>query len=121
MEDLDRILTIEETKLRMKDIRDCAVHRHAVIRFGDRGRDEMVIVSSALWEEVSARKQGDLAAGTSSPYAPFSRILRERAGRPAETLPRRRMPGLADTNDLSAEDMVHLAGEPRRTRRRRSR
>lgn len=120
MDGLDRVLTIEETKLRMKDIRDCAVHQHAVIRFGDRGRDEMVIISSALWDEVSARKQDELAAGVSSPYAPFARILRERAGRPAEPLPRRRMPGLADTNDLSAEEMVHFAGEPRRPRRRRS-
>jgi hypothetical protein len=117
---LDRVLTIEETKLRMKDIRDRAVYQQAVVRFGDRGRDEMVIVSSALWDEVNVRKQEELAVAVPSPFAPFARILRERAGRPAQPLPRRRMPGLEDTGELSVEDMVRLAGEPDRPRRRRS-
>jgi hypothetical protein len=120
---LDHVLTIEETKLRMKDIRDRAVHQRAVVRFGDRGRDEMVIVSSALWNEVNSRKQEEMAGRvpTASAFAAFDHLLQERPGALAKPLPRRRMPGLKDTSDLTVAEMARLGEDTARPRRRRSR
>ncbi|HLL53352.1 MAG TPA: hypothetical protein VK447_07395, partial [Myxococcaceae bacterium] len=60
MDVLGSVLTIEEVKQRMKDVRIAAVHRGSVIHCGERGRDEMVIVSARLWEEVNARKQAEM-------------------------------------------------------------
>ncbi|MGH7577867.1 MAG: hypothetical protein ACREM1_22440 [Longimicrobiales bacterium] len=118
---LDRVLTIEETKLRMKDIRDRAVHQHAVIRFGDRGRDEMVIVSSAVWEEVNAKKQQSLAADRpASPFAAFAHLLEQPQPAATEREPRRRMRGLRDTSGVPIDEMIRLAGEAEKPRRRRA-
>ena len=117
---LDRVLTIEETKLRMRDIRDRAVHRHAVIRFGDRGRDEMVIVSSAVWAEVNALKHGDLAARlpSATPFAAFSHLLRQPHQVERSPEPRRRISGQRDTSGVAVEEMISLAGTPEKPRRR---
>jgi hypothetical protein len=119
---LGRVLTIEEVKQRMKDIREAAVHYGGVVHCGERGRDELVIVSARLWEEVTSSRQDEAAASApADPYEGFTRALREgRLGLPGHgPEPRRRMPNLRDESDLSVDEMVRLAGPDRVPRRRR--
>jgi hypothetical protein len=123
MDVLGSVLTIEEVKQRMKDVRIAAVHRGSVIHCGERGRDEMVILSARLWEEVNARKQAEMSAAElpREPYAAFARALE--AGRlvPAAARGRRRMRVETDSS-LTAEQMVALGTEDQASsRRRRSR
>jgi hypothetical protein len=119
---LDRVLTIEEVKQRMKDIRTAAVHYGGVIHAGERGRDEIVIVSTKTWEELTSQSAGAVSAGAASdPYGPFARAMAEgRLGAAADESPgRRRMPNLQADSGLSSAEMVRIAGPEQNPRRRR--
>jgi len=121
---LDRVLTIEEVKQKMKEIRTAAVHYGGVVHCGERGRDELVIVSARTWEEVTARQQGEraLAGSSSDPYAAFDRALEEgRLGGVSESPePRRRIQGLRSESGLPVSQMVSLGMEKEPRRRRRA-
>lgn len=120
---LGRVLTIEEVKQRMKDVRTAAVHYGGVVHAGERGRDEIVIVSARTWEDVTAEAQsrGPGADSRTSAYSVFDRALADgRIGRaPAAPAPRRRMGGVEDDNGLSVEEMVARAGADEKPARRR--
>jgi hypothetical protein len=123
MDVLGAVLTIEEVKQRMKDVRIAAVHRGSVIHCGERGRDEMVIVSARLWEELNVRKQAEMSAAElpREPYDAFARALGSGRLVPAAAHGRRRMPMETDSS-LTAEQMVALGTEDNASpRRRRSR
>lgn len=123
MDLISSVLTIEEVKQRMKDVRIAAVHRGSVIHCGERGRDEMVIVSARLWEEVNARKQAEMSAAElpREPYDAFARALGSGRLVPAASRGRRRLPVEPDSS-LTAEQMVALGTEDQASpRRRRSR
>ena len=123
MDALAHVLTIEEVKQRMKDIRTAAVHRGSVVHCGERGRDEMVIVSARLWEEVNARRQAEMSDAElpRDPYAPFARAVEAGRLAPAPARGRRRMEGEADST-LTAEQMAALGAEaPAAAPRRRVR
>jgi hypothetical protein len=123
MDVLGSVLTIEEVKQRMKDVRIAAVHRGSVIHCGERGRDEMVILSTRLWEELNARKQAEMSAAElpREPYDAFARALGSGRLVPAAARGRRRMPAETDSS-LTAEQMVALGTEDKASpRRRRSR
>lgn len=117
---MTRVLTIEEVKQKMKDIRVAAVHYGGVVHCGERGRDELVIVSSQRWEEAT-RGYDDPASARPSPYGAFARALQEgrlgvSSAAPAE---RRRMPGLATESGIAVEQMVALGTDEVQVRRRR--
>jgi hypothetical protein len=121
MDVTNRVLTIEEVKQKMKDIRAAAVHYGGVVHCGERGRDELVIVSSRKWEEVT-RSQPAPAGIQESPYAVFDRALREgRIGAQASgPEPRRRIRGTGEEPGMSVEEMIALGADPGSSRRRRS-
>jgi hypothetical protein len=114
------VLTIEEVKQRMKDVRIAAVHRGSVIHCGERGRDEMVILSARLWEEVNARKQAEMSGAElpREPYDAFARALGSGRLVPAAARGRRRMRAESDSS-LTAEQMVALGAENQTSARRR--
>lgn len=123
MDVLDRVLTIEEVKQRMKDIRTAAVHRGSVVHCGERGRDEMVIVSARLWEEVNARWQEETSGAElpRDPYAAFARAMETGRLAPSPAPGRRRREVETDST-LTAEQMAALgAEEPAAAPRRRVR
>jgi hypothetical protein len=115
---MSRVLTIEEVKQKMKDIRTAAVHYGGVVHCGERGKDELVIVSSRRWEEMT-RGQNETASARPNPYAAFSRALQ--AGRlgvaEAGATPRRRIPGLQDSG-VPVEQMLALGSDDAPSRRR---
>ncbi len=122
MDVTSRVLTIEEVKQKMKDIRAAAVHYGGVVHCGERGRDELVIVSSRKWDEVTRMPGGHEAAGwPEDPYAVFGRALRDGriGGRAAGPEPRRRITALASESSVSVEEMIALGADPPSARRRR--
>jgi hypothetical protein len=120
MDVLGAVLTIEEVKQRMKDVRIAAVHRGSVIHCGERGRDEMVILSTRLWEELNARKQAEMSAAElpREPYDAFARALGSGRLLPAAARGRRRMQVQTDSS-VPAEQMVALGTEDKVSPRRR--
>jgi hypothetical protein len=119
MDVTSRVLTIEEVKQKMKDIRAVAVHYDGVVHCGERGRDELVIVSSRRWEEVTGGAGSDTR--TKNPYGAFTRALQNGrlgvgAGEPEK---RRRMPHLGTESELTVEEMAALGMEKEPLRRRR--
>jgi hypothetical protein len=119
MDVTNRVLTIEEVKQKMKDIRAVAVHYDGVVHCGERGRDELVIVSSRRWEEVTGAARSNTPAR--NPYGAFARALQSgRLGAGGgEPEKRRRIPGLVTESDLTVEEMSALGMEEERPRRRR--
>jgi hypothetical protein len=121
MDVTSRVLTIEEVKQKMKDIRAAAVHYGGVVHCGERGRDELVIVSSRKWDEVTRMPGAHTAVGQpESPYAVFDRALKDGriGGQEGAPEPRRRLSGLATESDLSIEQMIALGADPGSQRRR---
>jgi hypothetical protein len=116
---LDSVLTIEEVKQRMKDVRIAAVHHGSVIHCGERGRDEMVIVSARVWEELNARKQAEMSGAElpREPYDAFARALGSGRLAPASVRGRRRMPVETDSA-FTIDQMVALGAEDSPPRRR---
>lgn len=115
---MSRVLTIEEVKQKMKDIRVAAVHYGGVVHCGERGRDELVIVSSQRWQELT---RGDEAASAKpNPYAAFARALQ--TGRlgvaDAGLVQRRRLPGQQTESGVPMEQMIALGAEDLPSRRR---
>lgn len=119
MDVTNRVLTIEEVKQKMKDIRAVAVHYGGVVHCGERGRDELVIVSSRRWEEVTGAARSETGAG--NPYGAFARALESgRLGAGSGGAERRRrIPGLAAESQMTVEEMAALGMEEERPRRRR--
>jgi hypothetical protein len=120
MDVTSRVLTIEEVKQKMKDIRTVAVHYGGVVHCGERGRDELVIVSSRRWEEVTGQTGAEVRE--MNPYGAFARALQSGRLGAGNGLaePRRRMPGLATESGLTVEEMARLGAEEDQPRRRRT-
>ena len=116
---MNRVLTIEEVKQKMKDIRVAAVHYGGVVHCGERGRDELVIVSSQRWEEAT-RAHGDGASTRPNPYGAFARAMQDgRLGvSSASPAQRRRMPGLQTDSGVPVEQMMALGSDDAPSRRR---
>jgi len=115
---LGRVLTIEEVKQKMKDIREAAVHYGGVVHCGERGRDELVIVSAQTWREAITHGEG---AGATDAYAGFSRALTSGLlGRGDEApVTRRRIAGLKTESGVPVEQMVAAGSERMVVRRRK--
>lgn len=65
---LTRVLTVNEVRENIKALREAALHRGAVVHFGERGRDEVVLVAAdafvALEHEARrARQRGGVKRG----------------------------------------------------------
>jgi hypothetical protein len=116
---MNRVLTIEEVKQKMKDIRTAAVHYGGVVHCGERGRDELVIVSTRRWDEV-IRAQNEPAASARSPYGVFARALQEGRLGAAAAAPeeRRRMRDVQTDSGIPVEQMIALGMEGPPSRRR---
>lgn len=116
---MNRVLTIEEVKQKMKDIRAAAVHYGGVVHCGERGKDELVIVSSRRWEEMT-RGQSESASARPNPFGAFARALRDGrlGGADDAPLPRRRIPGAQAESGLTVEQMMALGEEEAQPRRR---
>ncbi|HST59262.1 MAG TPA: hypothetical protein VLK84_11245, partial [Longimicrobium sp.] len=98
-------------------------HYGGVVHCGERGRDELVIVSSQKWDEVTRMPGAHEAAGWAvDPYAVFGRALQDgRIGGPeASPEPRRRISGLATESGVPIEEMISLGADTRSSRRRRT-
>jgi len=120
---VDHVLSVEEVRKRMKDVNEAALHQGAVIHYGERGADQLVIMSRELCESLLADRPR-AAAARPGPYAAFNRALAEgclggQEKAAAVQVPRRRMPGLSDESGLSLEQMVVAGSDDRVPSRRR--
>ena len=114
MDVTSRVFTIGEVRQKMKDIRAAAVHYGSVVHCGERGRDELVIVSSRKWDEVTRMPGAHEAGGRAEdPYAVFGRALQDGriGGQEAGPERRRLIPGLATESILTIEEMISLGAD----------
>jgi hypothetical protein len=119
---LGRVLTIEEVKQKMKDVRDAAVHYGGVVHCGERGRDELVIVSLDTWRKHTSQETAAANAPSDDPYAAVQRALDAgRLGLQGGPAPRRRLAKVADESGISVEEMIAAGSEAVTPRRRRAR
>jgi hypothetical protein len=124
---IDHVLSVEEVRKRLKDVNEAALHQSAIIHYGERGADQLVIMSRELCEALLAER-AQAAAAQPGPYAAFNRAVAEgrlggavRADNAAEGRPvRRRMPGVSGVSALSLEGMVGAGSDDRAPRRRRT-
>lgn len=117
---MDRVLTVEEVRNKMRAVNDAARNQGAVIHYGERGEDELVIMSVAIYQRLLAERL-HAAAVQPGPYAAFNRAIEEgRLGREQKPVVRRRMPGLSDESTVSLEEMIALGGDDRTPTRRRA-
>jgi hypothetical protein len=116
---LDRVLSVEEVRSQMRAVNDAARNQGAVIHYGDRGEDELVIMSVALYQRLLAERL-HAAAVQPGPYAGFNRAIEEgRLGRELKPAVRRRMSGLDEESGISLEQMIALGSDDRTPARRR--
>jgi hypothetical protein len=116
----NRPLNISEVRERLREVREDALYRDRVIHWGDRGRDELVTLSSDLFQRLIERSGAPPEGPGEDAWAGFRTALAE--GRLADSGdggPRRRSPGLPRTSSVSWDEVPALAGyEPQRRRRR---
>jgi hypothetical protein len=116
---LDRVLSVEEVRKQMRAVNDAARNQGAVIHYGERGEDELVIMSAAFYQQLLAERL-HAAAMQPGPYAAFNRAIVEgRLGRELKPAVRRRMLGLRDESSVSLEQMIALGSDDRTPARRR--
>ncbi|HEY0778978.1 MAG TPA: hypothetical protein VGD56_13490 [Gemmatirosa sp.] len=123
---VDHVLSVEEVRKRFKDVNKAAMHQHAVIHYGERGADQLVIMSRELCDALFADRARS-AAVQPGPYAAFNRALADgrlgglvSAGATPEDRPaRRRMPDTSDVSALSLAQMVAAGDDDRAPQRRR--
>jgi hypothetical protein len=120
---MDRVLSVEEVRRRFKTVNAAALHHKALIHYGERGTDQLVIISVQTLAALLERAQ--TVATQASPYAGFTQALVEgRLGRPvgAAAVPqgRRRLPdaGAADST-VPVATMVVAGADASPPRRRR--
>jgi hypothetical protein len=124
---IDHVLSVGELRKRLKDVNEAALHQNAIIHYGERGADQLVIMSRELCDALLAER-AQAAAAQPGPYAAFNRTLAEgrlgggvRADTAAEERSvRRRAPGASDLSALPLERMVVVGGDHRAPRRRRA-
>jgi hypothetical protein len=115
---IDRVLSVDELRKRLKDVNDAALHLQAVIHYGERGEDQLVIISRDLFDQLMTDRIR--LAAKSGPYAAFNRAMLEgQFARPSEHSPRRRTPDLSDESGVPVDDMVAAGHDDRAPRRRR--
>lgn len=116
---VDRVLSVEEVRGKMRAVNDAARNEGAVIHYGERGEDEFVIMSVAMFELLLAERLR--AAGMDpGPYAGFNRAIEEgRIGGEQKPAARRRIPGSSDESNVSPAQMVALGSDDRKPSRRR--
>jgi hypothetical protein len=61
------ILTMNQVRDNIKTLREAALHQRAEIHFGERGADEVVLVSATTWAALKAKAHG--VAGPRIPTA----------------------------------------------------
>jgi hypothetical protein len=116
----NRPLNISEVRERLREVREDALYRGRIIHWGDRGRDELVTLSSDLFQRLIERP-GALPEGPrDDAWASFETALAEgRLTDSGDGGPRRRVPRLVQTSIVSWDEVPALAGyEPQRRRRR---
>lgn len=63
-----KVLTVNEVRDNIKALREAALHRGAVVHFGERGRDEVVLIAAAKFTALEQEAlQARRAAGRRSP------------------------------------------------------
>lgn len=116
---MDRVLSVEEVRNQMRAVNEAARNQGAVIHYGERGEDELVIMSVAIFQQLLAERL-HAAAVQPGPYAAFNRAIEEgRLSREQKPAPRRRMPGVSDESTVSLKQMVALGSDDRTPTRRR--
>lgn len=116
-----RVLNISEVRDRLSEVRDEALHGGAIVHWGDRGRDELVTLSTELFRRLLAYRAESAAKPEGDAWAAFDAALA--AGRLADSGdvgPRRRMPGLPDLSSVAWKDVPALVGKTHSCRRTRS-
>ncbi len=108
---IDRVLSVEEVRKNFKDVNEAALHGGAIIHYGERGADQLVIMSRATCEALMLERI-QASAASAGPYAAFSRAVAEgRLGSTGYPLPRvrHRYPGNDEAkSSWSVEEMVNL-------------
>ncbi len=120
---IDHVLSIEEVRQGMKAVTEAALHQGAVIHYGERGADQLVIMSRELWEAVLAERPR-AAAECPGPYAAFSRAVAEgRLGQGSEEAKPaarpRRATDLNETSTIPLAQMVQMGHDISAPARRR--
>ena len=120
---IDHVLTMEEVRQSMKAVASAALHQGAVVHFGERGADQLVIVARERWDAVVAeRAQAPIAAPGA--YAAFSRGFdQQRAGHQpsaeSRVTPRRRAPEQNEVSTVTLSQMLEAGRDQRAPVRRR--
>jgi hypothetical protein len=50
----DHVLSVEELRKRLAEVNNAALHQNAIIHYGERGADQLVIMSRAMFETLFA-------------------------------------------------------------------
>ena len=124
---IDHVLSVEEVRKRLKDVNEAARHQRAIIHDGERGADQLVIMSRELCETLLAER-AQAAAAQPGPYAAFNRAVADgrlggavRADQAAEGRSvRRRLASASDVSALSLEGVISAGSDDRAPRRRRT-
>jgi hypothetical protein len=115
-----RPLNICEVRERLREVREDALDRDRVIHWGDRGRDELVTLSSDLFQRLIEHPGEPLEEPVEDAWAAFETALAEgRQTDSGDVGPRRRLPGLPQTSSVAWDETPAMAcDEPQRRRRR---
>jgi len=107
----DRIMNISEVRERLSDVREAALYRGAIVRWGDRGRDELVTLSREVFQRLVERGAEGAGGAEADDWAGFEAAMEQGrlsvGGGPA---PRRRQPGSAADSSVPWDDMAKMAG-----------
>jgi hypothetical protein len=116
----DEVMNITEVRERLREVREEALYRGVIVRWGDRGRDELVTLSRELFQRLTDRPAGASAGPPADAWAAFEAALVEgRLSDSGEHGLRRREPGLRQTSSVAWNDIPAAAGtDPRAPRRR---
>lgn len=123
---VSQVLSTEEVKDRMREIKEAVLHQDAVVHFGDRQRDDFVIVRraryEALVEQVMRAASAETGTGPSLMAAVAAGIRAGTLGGGAQSRPRPYTGPVLQDSTLTVPEMVALGrGEHETPRYRRSR
>lgn len=119
---MDHVLSVEEVRKQFKAVNEAALHQQAVIHYGERGADQLVIMSREMWEAMLERAQ--TVVSRPSPYAGFTQALVDgRLGMPvgpaAVPQARRRLRDSGEDSTVSLANMIAAGADASLPSRRR--
>ena len=119
-----QVLTTEEVKDRLREIKEAVLHRNAVVHFGDRQRDDFVILKRARYEALVIQAEraalGETSGNPPSFLAGVGAAIRAgHLGGGARPRPREYTGPVSSDSTLTVSEMMGLGRGPDETPRHR--